>query len=335
MEDGVRYQHIGGFTRPIRANNRASLLAYFAALPYAIASRRNVDLIVEDFAAPFGSIGVPAWTKTPTVGMVQWLSARQQVERYHLPFYVVESLGLRTHRNLIAVSEDLASVLRMRNPRSQVTVIPNGVESSLFAPPTGSQRKDILYLGRLDTSQKGIDLLVQAFALIADKVDEDLVIAGDGPDEAKVRRLVDELGVAKRVRFLGRVSGDSKRLVLDQARILAVPSRAETFGIVAAEGLARGTPIIAFDIPCLREIVTPEVGVLVAAEGRFDPGRFGAALAEILGRPDVLADKGRRGPASVARFRWESAADAQEAVYLRAIEEARGNTVRPSRPHPM
>ena len=323
IEDGVHYQHIGGFTRSIKASHRASQLAYFAALPRAIARRRNVDLILEDFAAPFGSVGVPAWTRIPTVGIVQWLFARQQVERYHLPFYAVESLGLRTHRDLIAVSEDLASELLRRNSHSRVTVIPNGIESSLLGPISTTQRKDVLFLGRIDILQKGIDILVRAFALIVDTVDENLIIAGDGPDEAKVRRLVEDLGITKRVRFLGRVGGDSKRLALDQARILAVPSRSETFGIVAAEGLARGTPVIAFDIPCLREIVTPEVGVLVGTEGNYDPVRFGAALAEIVGRPDVLADKGRQGPQSVARFRWESAAAAQEAVYQQAIEESR------------
>ncbi|WP_337059684.1 glycosyltransferase [Kineococcus sp. G2] len=308
--DGVRYVHVGA---PL--GHFGSLLAYFAALPLALARHRS-DLVVEDFAAPFSSVAVPWMTRRPVVGVVQWLFARQKARQYHLPFHLVEDLGLRSHDRLVAVSEDLAGELRRRNPLAQVHAVPNGLPESAFGAPAAERRAHLLYLGRLECAQKGLDLLLDAYAAVAPVIGADLLLAGDGPDEQRLRARVAELGLGRRVRFLGRVAHEDRFALLSSAQVVVMPSRYETFGMVAAEAAAVGTPVLAFDIPCLRQVVTPANGVLVPA---FDGERYAQEIARLSEDPGLCALLGAAGPATVEHLRWDRLARAQLAVYESAV----------------
>jgi glycosyltransferase involved in cell wall biosynthesis len=185
VEDGVRYVH-AGFGRLGRT---VSFLSYFVSVPFSLLMFPS-DIVVEDFAAPFSSIAVPWLTRRPVIGVVQWLFAREKATQYRLPFHLVEQLGLHSHTDLIAVSEDLASELRERNPNADVTVIANGLDADAFTP-RHLERSNSFYLGRLELAQKGLDLLIEAFAVVATDSDTDLLIGGDGPDEAAIRGLVE------------------------------------------------------------------------------------------------------------------------------------------------
>ena len=114
---------------------------------------------------------------------------------------------MQSHTDLIAVSDDLAGQLRERNASAEVTVISNGLDEDAFAPRS-FRRSNSLYLGRLELAQKGLDLLIDAFAAVAADTDTDLVVGGDGPDEAALRALVDQRGLSSRVKFIGRVASE-------------------------------------------------------------------------------------------------------------------------------
>jgi glycosyltransferase involved in cell wall biosynthesis len=309
-EQGVRYVHIG-----IAGGYTANILSYFAMVPYALA-RYPADLIIEDFGAPFSSIAVPWMTKRPVIGIVQWLFAKQKRREYGLPFDVVENIGVRSHRKLIAVSEDLANELRRRNPRASVAVVLNGLADGAFATSSSGPRQGFFYLGRLESAQKGLDLLVEAYALIADQVDHDLTIGGDGPDREKLENLAAELGVASRTHFVGRVAASERFSWLARAHLLAMPSRYETFGMVAAEALAVSTPVVAFDIPCLRGLVSERTGVVVPP---YDVERFAGALAALAADPTRTRRLGEAGPAMVAGLDWELLSAEQGALYRSAL----------------
>jgi glycosyltransferase involved in cell wall biosynthesis len=305
VEDGVRYVHVG-----LPLGYFGSLLCYFAAIPWAL-WRYDSELVVEDFAAPFSSVAVGYLTRRPVLGLVQWLFAADKARQYHLPFHIVEQIGLCSHRRLIAVSEDMAETLRARNPKATVSVIPEGLPSEAFED-WARPRRDILYLGRLEIYQKGLDLLLEAFAKIAHQIPQRLVIAGDGPDRQAVEAMAVALGLGDRVEFVGWIPPEQRFEWLSGADFIAMPSRYESFGIVAAEALAVETPVVASDIPCLREIVGSDVGALVPM-GDVD------ALAKAM--LELSVDSGRRvalgaaGRAKVAHFTWDSAAEAQGAIY--------------------
>ncbi len=319
-ENDVRYRFIGlplGFL--------SHRVAYFLCLPYALYRYRS-DLVVEEFSAPLSSVGVPYMTNRPVIGSVQWLFAKQMTRLYKLPFDRVERFGLASHRELIAVSSDLAAELRVRNPRACVYVVPNGVES----PPavTGSPRRDMLFVGRLDIAQKGLDLLIEAYVSIAPKISQNLVIAGDGPDAVRLQRQAQQLGVSERVVFVGWLPKDQLWTYMASAEFVVMPSRYESFGMVAAEALSVATPVVASDIPCLREVVTEENGLLVP-EG--DVAALAAAMLRLSNDPRLRQELGSKGRESVRHLSWDSLAEVQAEVYDQVLARHRRRADGPSR----
>ena len=314
VEEGIRYVQVG-----IRYSYFGRIISYLLCLPIAL-RRYPSDLVVEDFTPPMSTALVPLWTRRPVVGMVQWLWARQKSRQYKLPFFLIEQWGVRTHRQLIAVSSGIAARLRALNPAAEVQVIPNGVELM-----NGSSREldkaDLVFLGRIEMEAKGVDLLLQAFARIAPLVEAKLVIAGDGRDVERVRRLAAELGLSDRIRLIGAIDGAAKSALLQRARLVCVPSRFETSSLVSLEAQASGTPVLAFDIPALREVVAPDSGVLVSP---FDVGAYARELVRLLNAPEQCRAMGEAGRQFVGRFHWDAVASQQERVYLEAVSARSG-----------
>jgi glycosyltransferase involved in cell wall biosynthesis len=314
VQDGVRYLHVG----PGRGGNKwTRLLGYVQGLPPA-ARRLHADLVVEDFFAPFSSMAAPRWTGRPTIGMVQWLHAGDKSRQYRLPLHVLERIGVRSHRRLVAVSEGTADRLRELNPAARVEVIGNGVDRAAFATSACAGR-DVVFIGRLEYGGKGLDLLLAAWAAVHRQVEGDLVIAGGGPDEERVRREVARLGLTDRVRFAGWVSGAAKWRLLAGARVAVVPSRHETFGMVALEALATATPVIAFDIPGLREVVPEGSGWRVPA---FDVPALAERIRAVCADPALAAAAGPAGRHFAVGFDWDVLAGRQDEVYRSVLEDA-------------
>ncbi len=309
IEDGVKYVHIG-----LPLGYFGGILSYFAVLPFA-AHKYKADLVVEDFAAPFSSCLSPLWTRRRTIAMVQWMNAREKSKQYHLPFWITEKLGLHLHNKYIAVSEDLAAEIRKRNPDATVTVIGNGVSKAALEEPLAAERKDVLFVGRLERVQKGLDILLDAFAMASGDTDANLIIAGDGPDEQWARERAAQLNIADRVIFKGRVSGKAKHRLFTHAKVVVMPSRFETFGIVAVEALAGGAPVIAFDIPCLRQVVPKNLGTLVPA---FDTSKLSDAIQKTLAEKHTNSKLEHQRRAFASSFDWETLAKQQQAVYEQA-----------------
>ncbi|GAA0294132.1 glycosyltransferase [Kineococcus aurantiacus] len=307
VENGVRWVPVG-----LPLGYFGGIVSYFLAVPFAL-RRYEADLVVEDFGAPVGSFLPQLWTTTPVVAVVQWLGAEEKARQYHLPFHWVQNLGVRRHRTLIAMSEDLGDRLRDMNPAAEVVVLPNGVVRDAF-DARGVRGDDVVFLGRLEVEQKGLDLLLPAFAAVADRLPGRLVVAGDGAGRPAVAALAASLGIADRVVFAGRVEGEAKYALLATALLVAMPSRQETFGIVAAESLACGTPVVAFEIPSLREVVVPGTGVLVPA---FDVDAYGEALAALAGDPATVEAMGRAGRDHARGYDWDDVARRQDDLYRR------------------
>ncbi|WP_018683056.1 glycosyltransferase [Actinokineospora enzanensis] len=313
VEDGVRYEHVGiGKGKSYLGR----IVGYAVVLPF-VSRRYEADLVVEDFFAPISSMAAPLWTGRPTVGMVQWLNAREKARQYRLPFHLVESAGVRTHRRLVTVSQGIAERLRGMNAAARVDVVANGVDAAAFEvrEPRGA---DVVFVGRLEVAQKGLDLLLDAFAQVVDRMPGALVLAGTGPDEQRLRARAGELGIADRVRFAGWVAGADKHRLVAAARVAAVPSRFETFGMVAVEAAACGTPVVAFDIDCLREVVPEQVGVRVPA---FDVAAYGRAMADLAADPAEVGRMGGRGREFARAFSWDRLVRAQERAYLDAVRD--------------
>lgn len=311
-EQGVRYRQVG-----VGVSQIASVFSYLAALP-AVVRSSSADLIVEEFAPPFSSVGVPRWSGRPTIGMVQWYFARQTARAHRLPsapFTAVERWGTRGHTELIALSDDLADTLRRVAPHAHVSVIGMGVDAAALSVAPCPVPGRMVFLGRLDENQKGLDLLADVVDLISSESDVHLIIAGDGRDRATVEQRMLRIR-GSRIEFVGRVTGTERWELLRSAQICVMPSRWETFGLTALEALACGVPVAAFDIPSLRTTIPDSAGVLVAP---FDVAAFAHTLTDLLGDTERCVKMGRAGRAFAARFRWDDVAATQASIYSRVV----------------
>jgi glycosyltransferase involved in cell wall biosynthesis len=299
--DGVTYEHIGRSG----ASGKLGQLGFQFRLP-GRARRSDFDLWVESLTPPFSTACLQKFTPKPVVALTQVLAGKAMARKYKLPFGAIERRGLRTYRHAIALSEFLKGEILRANPRANVTVIPNGVPAELIRQTVAREERHILFLGRLDVNQKGLDLLLDAAAGLVGNVDVQLVIAGGGTarDEAWLRRRVEFLRLADRVRFTGPVAGAQKHDLLRQAFFLAMPSRFEASPLVMLEAFACGVPVVLYDIPELHE--TPDTCCVKAPP--FDVAGLSRAMFLLLRDGPRRAALGRAAKAYSAKFDWDDLA---------------------------
>ncbi len=209
------------------------------------------------------------------------------------------------------------------------TVIPNGVVLGqpgaatepgppAFRPVPGEPaRPYILGLGRV-VEKKGFDLLLAAFAALGEQERvADLVIAGAGPALAGLEEMAAELGIARFVHFVGRLSREDVAAAMDGATLFVMPSRLEPFGIVVLEAWRAGVAVVATTHGGAPEFVDDgETGVLVDP---FDTPAFTAALARLLTDTAGRQAIGRAGRRRVEAFGWPTVAERYRQVYSTVV----------------
>lgn len=153
----------------------------------------------------------------------------------------------------IAISHALAEAL----PVSSV-IIPEPYQYDIFKTTDGVRDRELIFVGRL-VSDKGVDTLLSAMGVLKQRgVRAKLTIVGDGPEFGTLRVLVEQLGLADQVSFAGVIEGHKLAALLNQHRIMVVPSRwAEPFGIVALEGIACGCLVIGSEKGGLKDAIGP------------------------------------------------------------------------------
>jgi glycosyltransferase involved in cell wall biosynthesis len=151
-------------------------------------------------------------------------------------------------------TEFLAGVLRL--PRMRV--IPHGVEpiaSSCRSWPAPDP-PIIVFQGRL-VSTKGTRILLEAAAILRSQHRSfELIIIGDGPERTKLQEFAREMQLSSRIRFTGHLDATEVESILATASAVVVPSLAgEVFGLVIAENMSRGLPVIASDLGAFKEVL--------------------------------------------------------------------------------
>jgi teichuronic acid biosynthesis glycosyltransferase TuaC len=197
----------------------------------------------------------------------------------------------------------------------QIEVLRNGVDLALFRP-NGEPvvgRPVLLAVGNL-VPLKGHRLLVEALPLLPDC---ELVIAGDGPERGNLEKLAAQLGVADRLRLLGRVPQQELPALYSAARLLVLPSSHEGWPNVLLEAMACGTPVVASDIPGIREIVQDPVAGRLLSER--NPRALADAVTALLADPPCRAETRTYAQG----FGWGPTTDGQLALFKRVLEQRR------------
>jgi glycosyltransferase involved in cell wall biosynthesis len=192
-------------------------------------------------------------------------------------------------------------------PRAQIRVIPNGIDLEEFVDlpthPIGSRSPVVLFLGRLDARQKGLEPLIEAFALLPPGLNARLRLVGEdwgglGPLLGRARAL----RVADRVVATGPVPRAEVLRELASADLLVLPSLFEPFGIVLLEAMASGLPIVATRVGGIPEVVADRETALLVPPGA--PAELAAAMEKVLTDPDLARRLGSEGRRRVERFSW-------------------------------
>jgi glycosyltransferase involved in cell wall biosynthesis len=221
---------------------------------------------------------------------------------------------LRMPDTLTAVAPGIEAYLSERVPsaRQRTLTIVNGIDVDCFARPRDRAAKrselgiasDEWVIGTVGTlrPQKNHELLIDAFAIVAQRLPEaHLVIAGGGDLRESLERRTRERGVAERTRFLG--SRLDVPELLGAFDVYCLPSRYEGMPLSLFEAMAAGLPVVATDVPGIREVVRTEATGLLVRAG--DAGALADALLRVRRESDLagrLAAGGRAYVAESARL---------------------------------
>jgi glycosyltransferase involved in cell wall biosynthesis len=304
---------------------------YLRVAPLAKALRREFpfDLIHAHFTYPDGWVaaklgqryGVPVII-TEQAAWRPWMDNAPRVLRHalwaarHCAFHIAIS---RSHRETIT---------HFTGETPRLKLIPDAVDGSVFTlPQAGHQRipNQLLLVGAI-RHVKGADILARALRILTDRGrDLRLVHVGESfyggwrRDFEEFQRLVNELGLAPRVEYAGKKATPELVRYMQASALLVLPSRRESLGLVLAEALACGTPVVSTHCGGPEDIVTDDVGVLVPPE---DPDALANGIERVLNRREEY-DAGRLRAHALENFGFDSVAERLSATYQEALASPR------------
>jgi phosphatidyl-myo-inositol alpha-mannosyltransferase len=256
-----------------------------------------------------------------------WVASGPIVATFHtaiprsrvlLVTYPVVRTGMEKINGRIAVSEAARSTL-VEHIGGDAVVIPNGVATSRFRkaeplPGWPGPGGAVGFLGRMDEPRKGLSVLLKAFETLgSERPGLRLLIAGRASDpEEVVQRVPAEL--RERVVLLGQINDEEKVRALHSVDVFCSPNTGgESFGIVTAEAMAAGVPVVASDIEAFQQVLRGgEAGELFAAGDAADLAR---AVGRLLDDPVRRAWLSAAALAAVADYDWSVVARGVLSVY--------------------
>ena len=296
VHNGIRYRRL-----PLEwAGPRAGQLVYHAVLPFA-ARRIRHDLWIENFTPPFSTSFLPLFLRTPVLGLAQALQGRELSRRYRFPFFLIERLGLRCYRDILVLNPADQALVSAASPGAAVHLIPNGIQTAELDETRLGHGEHVLFLGRIDVWKKGIDYLIEAYQQSG--LDLPLLIAGAGLPREE-RRLAGLVARATAdVRWIGHVTGERKRELLQRSAFVVMPSRYETFGLSALEAMAHGKPVLHFDLPTLGWM---DGDVTVPA---YDTAALAAQMRVLAGNEPLRRELGRKAHTAARKYGHDETAE--------------------------
>ena len=272
-----------------------------------------------DFLAPYALTARPA-LRLPLLHRLKpyiwkqfdpyWRSATQRLIARALPQAAA----------IIANSHYTAEVFLQRYPACAATlrVAQVGVDARFFdivRPPPGPIKK-LLTVSRLSEPRKNIDLTIRALHALRERFNFEYTVAGAGNQRPELERLVAELGLSSRIRFVGKVTIDQLRVLYSQADLFVltssiIPGSHEGFGIVYLEAAAAGVPSLAARLAGAVEAISEGASGFFVEQPTV--GELSTALARFLSGD--LAFNAETCRAFAQHFRWPRIADLITAAY--------------------
>ena len=255
----------------------------------------------------------------PSIKLVITMHMEADVSGWRKPFLLadrefLQPLLLLRAQAVVVASRSYAQTARYAKYVEKAIEIPFAVETEKFFPGIvpaplvnlPANARVFSFVGAMDRAHhfKGVDVLLQALKQCPEQVQ--VIFSGDGDLRISYEQQARELGVASRAHFLGRVSDDQLVDVYRSSECFIFPSTssAEAFGIVAVQALSCGVPVIASDLPGVRDVVEDGVGLRVPPK---DPTALANAIQTILGDEEQRIRMGERARTKALRDYSEQA----------------------------
>lgn len=289
-------------------------------------ARRSYDVVLEDVNKI--AFFTPLVTRLPVVVLVPHLFGatifRETNPLFGAYLWLLERPIPWVYRRawMMPVSDSTrADLVRRGVDAARTAVVHNGLDFDrydLASPPPRRSVPTLVHLGRL-MRYKSADVAVRAMVHVRAELREArLVVAGDGPDLGRLRRLAARLGVQDAVDFAGYLPHAAKVQLLWESHVLLNPSPKEGWGLTVVEANACGVPVVASRRPGLVDSVRDgETGTLVPYG---DARAFARAALEFLCDEERRAAYAERARAWARRFTWEDAALQTERILRQAVE---------------
>ena len=275
-------------------------------------------------------LGMPLVHSFHTLGRVKDRNRRSDAALSTFSRLVAEEDVIEGARRIVASTsaekEDL--VAHYGADESKICVAAPGVDHDLFTPGLKAPARirmgwpdvpTVLFAGRIQ-SLKGADIALEAYLRLQRRIDRTrLVIVGSPSGSEGVRELetlqrrVKEADLVDQVTFAEPVPHREMADVYRASDVVVVPSRAESFGLVAAEAQAAGVPVVAANVGGLRHVV-PEGSGGVLVDG-WDPEVWADAIASVLTDHELAASLAESGPLHAEAFSWDLAVERIVDVY--------------------
>ncbi len=248
----------------------------------------------------------------PLVGTFHAAHSRSRALNAASPFLepALEKLSAR-----VAVSEAARGTL-MGHHGGDAVVIPNGINFDLFAgaiPQSKWQNLTLGFVGRFDEPRKGLAVLLEAMPLIIDRHPQvRLIIAGRGDIDSVMGHLAPS--IREHCEFLGMVDDQTKAELLTSIDIYVAPNTGgESFGIIVAEAMSAGAPIVASDLAAFHAVLDEGSAGLFFLQG--DSADAARVISDLLDDESARIELGRRAQMAALRFDWSQVAAQILSVY--------------------
>ncbi|MFC1944778.1 glycosyltransferase [Chloroflexota bacterium] len=267
---------------------------------------------------------IQCWWNIPHITMFHTLGAVKNAigigeDDPELRIQTEKELAWNCHRIVAATEKEKEELVSYYHARPEIiSVIPCGVNLGLFQPVDKAMARQqlgfddgsiVLFVGRIDPL-KGIDKLLVAMTYLRKRLRVHLVVVGGDeqsqPEMERLQKLAEELHIQDSVTFVGMIRHEELPLYYSAADVCVIPSYYESFGLVALESLACGTPIVATKVGGMERLLSQgKTGGVVTDNAPF---RLADKIAELLSKPSTDAETATAARAAVAGFSWSNIA---------------------------
>ncbi|MHA1676313.1 MAG: glycosyltransferase family 4 protein [Candidatus Njordarchaeales archaeon] len=276
------------------------------------------------FLTTLSSIGAAKKLGIPSIVSVHGVIAERDfltnaLQRTYL--YSIASWIFRNSTLVICLTKsDANNIIRVGCPPEKIRILPSAVDTELFKPDPSMEKEDlIVWTGRF-VPEKGLEYLVKAAKMVTDRNNKvKFLLIGGGPLKPKLLGLIRDLHVESKVFLIGPLKREEVAKYLAKASIFVFPSIREGMPKSVLEAMSAGKPVVASDIPGIREIIKDGVnGILVPPK---NPRKLAEAILTLLEDGSLRKKLSRNARKTVLdKFAWDKILIKLQSIYKETIK---------------